>query len=92
MIAWSSAAIGSVMTESNISGIAKVRHFQPCLSCSIEGLLQFMPIKAPGRAARWIQRLIRAWLLACPMIGITFFCGRELTIQTTFRGLPFTAW
>jgi hypothetical protein len=65
------------MTEAIISEMAKVRHFPPYLGRSIEGLLQFMPAKALGRPARWIPKLIRAWLLACPMIGDTFVCGQR---------------
>src|SRR6516162_3337874 len=38
------------MTESVISGMEGAP-FRPCLRCSIEGLLQFMQLKAPTRPA-----------------------------------------
>jgi len=54
LIACSSAAIGSVMTESVISGMAKVRHFGHVFAILSKALLNSCSSRLPrGRPACW---------------------------------------
>jgi len=54
LIACSSAAIGSVMTESVISGMAKVRHFGHVFAVLSKALLNSCSSRLPrGRPACW---------------------------------------